>query len=113
MVDNEQKPDNNSPQPKSQVEVIGVDETNKIANQDQTDKDQIANAITTTAQNIDKERLGRVDEYINTVERPNEVQSAQQSNPDIDVAEDTAKKDRALSEAIKNNLSGFDLEKEL
>jgi len=76
-------------------------------------KKQLSQATDKISKEIEQSRLKRVDEYIKNIERKIPAKQNQDIKSDVDIAISQEKKQKRLKEAIKNNLTGYKLEKEL
>ena len=77
-------------------------------------KTELMDATKKAISDREKERLNRIDDYMQNVEHGIVAKQAQaQNNPDILIGENKEEQLKRLEDAIKNNLTGYDLEKEM
>lgn len=112
MVDNNLQNKSQLPKPEVKNQPV-IDETQKNRTEEVLEKEKLSQATAKVASNENKERLQRVDEYIEHVEQGAVKKLSEEQQVDIEMAEDKEVKLRHLEEAMKNNLTGYDLEKEI
>ncbi len=118
----DEKNTQSKPQAKSQLKFSNSDQKKDvvekkksiITKEEMLEKDKLSKATRKVASQESGKRLDRVDNYVQKVEQGVVKETIEgQKKMDIEMVEDKEKKLRRLEEAIKSNLTGYTLEKEL
>lgn len=80
--------------------------------EEEKEKAKISEQIAQVSENVDNDRLNRVDQYVQEVEKGTVKEMMQNTASQTEIVDEEARK-KKIEEAIKKNLSGHKLEEVL